>query len=114
MDFVQDLNIVLAGGVGEINAEDVVLGNEFHVLTAKFSIGAGVARVPRELLRDDLDEGGFFGRGKVAHVFAPHRHGKNEQQHGLEGDDHQFDVGGNFAFRTFVVGFFNARVAEAI
>ena len=113
VDFVQHLHVVLAGGIGGVNAEDVVVGHQLHVLPAKFSIRAGIARVPRELLRDDLDHRGFFGCGKMAHVFRPQRHGDAEQQHGLDGNNGEFDVAGHFALGALVIGLFAARGVEA-
>ena len=114
VDLIEQLHVVLAVRVGRIHAKDVVELDEFHVLPAEFAIEAGVTGVPGVLLGDDLNNGGIFRRRKFIHGLGPQRHGDEDQQHGLDAGDGEFDIGRGVAFDPDIIGLGLARAAEAV
>ena len=114
VDFIERLDVVLAVRVGRVHAKDVVRRDEFHVLPAENAVRAGVTDVPGELLRHDLDDGGFIGGRELIHGPGPNRHGHANQQHGLDASDGQFDVIGRVISDAVVIGLGIARAAETV
>ena len=112
VDFVERLDVVLAVRVGRVNAKDVVRLTNFMSCLPKMPSGPAIADVPGELLRHDLDDGGFIRGRELVHGPGPNRHGHADQQHGLDAGHGQFDVTRRVIFDTVVIGLGIARRAE--
>ncbi len=112
MDFVERHHVVFALRVFWVHAENVVTGDEPHVLRAKFSVFAGVTHVPRKLLGDDLNVRRIFLFGKFVHRPGPKGHRDAEQQHTLDQRHSALDVTRGMASHADIVRFRVARAVE--
>ena len=59
---------------------------------------------PVKLLPDRVDKDGIAGFGKLIYALRPERHGKANEEHGFNQDHREFQMGGNAACYTFVIG----------
>jgi hypothetical protein len=57
VDFVINLDIIFAVGIGWIDAEHVCRADQAHILFSELGVLASIASIPVELLGDDLDNG---------------------------------------------------------
>src|SRR5438309_1635180 len=59
---------------------------------------------PVKLLPDRMDNDGIAGFGKLIHALGPQRHSEANEEHGFNQDHREFQMGGNAARYTFVIG----------
>src|SRR5665213_1805342 len=112
VNLIEHLNVVRAVRVGVINAKGVGRDDELHVLPAENSVRPGIARIPVVLFGDDLNHGGILRRRKFIHGLGPQRHGDENQKHGLDARDCEFDVSRGMVLDADVIGLWIARGAK--
>src|SRR5207244_12527208 len=59
---------------------------------------------PVKLLPDRMDKDGIPGFGKWIHALGPQRHSEANEEHGFNQDHGEFQMGGNTAGYSFVIG----------
>src|SRR4029077_17032035 len=70
-------------------------------------------KIPVELLANDVHENRIFRSWKFVDTLRPKRDRKTEEQHRFDQDNGKFQVSGNTAADTFVIGSRMATLAEA-
>ena len=100
---VDRVEVVLRRRIRSIEAERVVRGHQLDVGSAELPVGAGIVRVPRELLGDDANDGRLaLGRERID-ARGPRRNGERDDQHELDSRHRPLDVARHVALHALVV-----------
>src|ERR1700730_18330505 len=112
MQLAQRHNVVFAGRIIWIQPERIRVGDQADVAAAEKTVRSRQMIVPVELLADYVDENHIFGGRKFIHSSRPKRNGESEQKHSLDHDNRKFQMRGDTAAHTVVIGQGTATLAK--